>query len=280
MPDHFFKINVIRLHLVHHPGKGPTIILLHGLTANAHAFDGLIAAGLCPAFNVYSVDLRGRGESDQPEDDYSMAAHSKDITGILDALGIDKAIIGGHSFGALLSLFIAANYPERVEKLILMDAAARMHSNTKEMLTPALGRLGQVFSSFDNYIEKVKAAPYLQFWDQEMLSYYQADVKNLDGSSVTPVPQLAHMLLAVNGALAEPWTDYIHQIDKPAILINGPEIYTMNAALLPEENAMETVAIMKNCMYAKVPGNHQTMLYGEGALEIVKEIKNFLNSHS
>jgi pimeloyl-ACP methyl ester carboxylesterase len=41
---------------------------MHRLTANAHAFDGLIAQGLSPSFNVISIDLRGRGESDQPSD--------------------------------------------------------------------------------------------------------------------------------------------------------------------------------------------------------------------
>ncbi|MEK7226235.1 MAG: alpha/beta hydrolase, partial [Bacteroidota bacterium] len=61
------------------------------------------------------------------------------------------------------------------------------------------------------------------------------------------------------------------------ILINAPGVYTMEAALLPEGNAMETVEMMKNCIYAKVQGNHQTMLYGEGAKEIVSIIKHFLN---
>ena len=51
----------------------------------------------------------------------------------------------------------------------------------------------------------------------------------------------------------------------------------MNAPLLPEENALETVAMMKHCKYVKVPGNHQTMLYGDGAKAIVQAITSFLN---
>jgi pimeloyl-ACP methyl ester carboxylesterase len=196
--------------------------------------------------------------------------------GLMDALNISSAIIGGHSFGALLSLYLAANHPDRVEKLILMDAAARMHSNTKEMLVPALSRLGQKFSSFDNYIEKVKAAPYLSFWDQQMETYYKADVKDIDDGSVTPVPQLTNMMEAVNGGLEYPWLEYIKNIKQPALLINGPDVYTLDAALLPEENAMETVNMMQDCLYVKVPGNHQTMLYGKGAKEIVEAISYFL----
>jgi len=279
MKNFFVYANAVRLHYLEFEGEQPTILLMHGLTANAHAFDGLIHAGLSPAFNVLSVDLRGRGESDQPEKDYTMATHAKDIIGLLDLLKIRSAVIGGHSFGALLTFFLAANYPERVEQMILMDAAARMHPNTKEMLAPALGRLNRKFSSFDEYIDKVKAAPYMQFWDEQMLSYYRADVKEATDKGVHCIPQLEKMVMAVNGGLGEPWIDYIQAINKPALLINGPENYTMDAPLLPEENARETVAMMKNCQYVKVPGNHQTMLYGEGAKAIVHSIKSFLKGN-
>jgi pimeloyl-ACP methyl ester carboxylesterase len=274
--SNFVDTNGIRLHYLEFKGTGATIILMHGLTANAHAFDGLIREGLAPAFHVISIDLRGRGKSEQPLKGYLMKNHADDVLGLMDALNISSAIIGGHSFGALLSLYLAANHPERVEKLILMDAAARMHSNTKEMLVPALSRLGQKFSSFDNYIEKVKAAPYLSFWEPQMESYYKADVKDNDDGTVTPVPQLANMMEAVNGGLQYPWPEYIQNIKQPALLINGPDVYTLDAALLPEENAMETVNMMQDCLYVKVPGNHQTMLYGKGAKEIVEAIHYFL----
>lgn len=275
--NRFIETNGIRLHYLEFAGDAPVIILMHGLTANAHAFDGVIAAGLSPLFNVLSIDLRGRGESDQPSSDYTMATHAKDIIGFLDALNIKSAVIGGHSFGALLTFYLAANYPDRVEKMILLDAAARMHANTKEMLGPALGRLGQTFDSFDAYIARVKAAPYMTAWDDTMLSYYKADVRENSDGSVTPIPKPENMVAAVNGGLNEPWLEYISGVDKPAMLINGPGVYTMNAALLPEENAMETVNMMKNCRYVKVPGNHQTMLYGQGATAIVEAIRSFLN---
>jgi len=61
MTSHCIKTNGINIHYLHHQGNEPTIILMPGLTANAHAFDGLIAAGLSPQFNGLSIDLRGRG---------------------------------------------------------------------------------------------------------------------------------------------------------------------------------------------------------------------------
>lgn len=278
MTSHLIKTNNIQLHFLEFEGNKPTIMLLHGLTANAHAFDGLIAAGLSPAFHVLSVDLRGRGESDAPPSGYNMKEHAADIIGLMNALQLEKIILAGHSFGGFLALYIAKFFPERVDKLILMDAAANMHPNTKEMLGPALARLGQTFPSFQAYIEKVKAAPYLTLWEEQMLSYYNADVKVNEDGTVNCIPQPEHMMEAVlKGSLGEPWLDYLQSVHHPAILINAPGLYTMDAALLPEANAMETVELMKNCIYAKVPGNHQTMLYAEGAKEIVSIIKHFLN---
>lgn len=277
MQSNFVSTNGIQLHYLHFQGNGPTIILMHGLTANAHAFDGLIEAGLAPAFNVISVDLRGRGLSDHPASGYTMAEHAKDIIGLLDQLGIDKADIGGHSFGALLTFYLAAHYPNRIHKMLLLDAAAQMHPNTKEMLGPTLSRLGQTFSSFEAYIAKAKAAPYIDQWQDAMNSYYRADVKDNADGTVTPRSNPMHIIEAVTGALSEPWLDFISGVDKPAILINGPGVYTMDAALLPKENALATVAMMRNCRYVEVSGNHQTMLYGKGALEIVTALKAFLS---
>ena len=276
MQSHYLQTNGINLHYLNFEGAKPTIILMHGLTANAHAFDGLIAAGLSPAFNVISVDLRGRGLSGQPATGYTMAEHAKDIVGLLDHLQIEKAVIGGHSYGALITFYLAAHYPQRINKMILLDAAARMHENTREMLIPAMSRIGQTFPSFNAYLEKIKTAPYFTFWDDAMLSYYQADtIQNKDGT-VTQRSQPGHITEAVTKVLAEPWLEYIKGVAHEAILINGPGVYTMNAPLLPKEYAMETVGMMKRCTYLEVTGNHQTMLYGTGAKQITEAIKSFL----
>lgn len=274
--SNFISSNGIKLHYLEYPGNQPTIVLMHGLTANSHAFDGLIAAGLSPKFRVISVDLRGRGLSDKPNRGYSIASHAKDIIGLLDNLGIEEAILGGHSFGGLLSVYLARHYPERVDKLILLDAAAQMHPNTREMLEPAMSRLGKTFASFEEYLEKVKNAPYNSIWEQAMEVYYRADVEDLPNGGVKPRSRPENMSEAVYNVLKQPWLFYLNKIHKPAILINAPGIYTFNAPLLPEPNARETCEQMQNCRYVAVAGNHQTMLYGDGAMQTVKAITDFL----
>ena len=279
MQSKFIQTNGIQLHLLENDidNSLESILFIHGLTANAHAFDAIIQNGLAIKYRILSVDLRGRGLSDQPDTGYTMLDHAKDIIGMLNELAIPSIHIVGHSFGGFLGLYLSIFYPSRVKKLILLDAAVNMHPNTKEMLGPALGRLGKTFDSFNDYIIKVKEAPYLSFWDEAMLSYYHADVFHNSDGTVTPRSKPEHMMEAVlKGSLGLPWGEIIGLCKNETILINAPGIYNLGAALLPEELAKETVAMLPNATYQQVTGNHQTMLYGEGAKQIAAMIQSLI----
>jgi pimeloyl-ACP methyl ester carboxylesterase len=277
--EKYITTNNITLHCVDFEGGEPTIVLTHGLTANAHCFVEIVKAGLSPKFRVISVDLRGRGLSDKPESGYSMAEHAKDIVGLLDQLDLQQVVLGGHSFGALLTIYIASHYPDRVSKMILIDAAVKMHPDTRQMVEPALKRLGQKVPSFDDYIDNLKKAPYLLGrWDPALIEYYRADVKTNEDGSVQSHSRPENMLEAIDGALSEDWAQYVKEIDQPGILINALGSYGLPGAppILPKELALETVNTLKDCKYVEVPGNHLTMLFSDGAQSMAQEITNFI----
>jgi pimeloyl-ACP methyl ester carboxylesterase len=276
--DHYITANNIRLHYIEYPDNGPAVLMMHGLTANSRAFDGLVAAGLSDHTHLYSVDLRGRGLSDHPAFHYEMKDHARDIIGLLDHLGLKKVILCGHSFGGLLSLFMAANYPGRVERVILLDAAARMNPNAGEMLGYRLSKLDVVYPSWDAYLEEVKAAPYNNIWEDAMEAYYRADVKEVEGSRVTPRPNLTNIIAASMGLANIPWSTLLDQIQQPVLLVNAPDNYNLDEPLLPDFLAEETAKQLPNGKYVCVEGNHQTMLYGNGARQTVSAVNKFLQS--
>src|SRR5215469_3227590 len=147
--DKFIAANGLRLHCIDHSGGEPSIILLPGLTANANNFDGLVAAGLSPRFRVLAVDLRGRGQSSKPDTGYSIPDHAADVIGLMNELGITKAVLGGHSFGGMLAMYIASRFPEPVQKLLVLDSAAGLIGpETRDMIKPSVGRLGNRFPSW------------------------------------------------------------------------------------------------------------------------------------
>lgn len=277
--EHFIQTNGIALHYLDHAGAEPPILLMPGLTLNAHSFDGLIAAGLNQLRRVIAVDLRGRGLSDKPETGYTLADHAADILGLLDGLGLEQVILGGHSFGGLVSYFMAYHHPERVRQLILFDSAATFHPRLGELIAPAIQRLGQPVESMEAYLRHMRQAPHLAgYWSAELETFYRADVAEQADGTVIPltalhiIPHIAAAIPQFDVAAALP------QIKPPAMLINatgpyGPPDYP---PVLPQENAQATAALLPNCRYVHVGGNHFTMVFGENARQVVQAIREFV----
>ena len=103
------------------PNDGPTAVLLHGNGGHAHWWDALVP-GLVPGWRLVAPDLRGHGESAwaQPPR-YAIADFARDVDAVLDALAPGPVALVGHSMGARVAAWYAANRPERVRGLALLD---------------------------------------------------------------------------------------------------------------------------------------------------------------
>jgi pimeloyl-ACP methyl ester carboxylesterase len=104
-------------------GAGPDVIMLHGLTGNLAVWHLKMVPMLRHAFCLTTYDLRGHGRSDAPPTGYTTAHMTEDLLGIMDALGIEKTHLVGHSLGADISLHFALRHPDRVAKLVLIEAS-------------------------------------------------------------------------------------------------------------------------------------------------------------
>lgn len=103
-------------------GEGPAILLSHGYSATCRMWDGQIEA-FKDRHRVIVWDMRGHGQSDYPEDPslYSEALTVEDMKAILDACGVDQAIIGGLSLGGYMTMAFHLAHPERCRALMLFD---------------------------------------------------------------------------------------------------------------------------------------------------------------
>jgi pimeloyl-ACP methyl ester carboxylesterase len=278
-PGRVVQAGGLRTHYVDFPGGDPPIVLLHGLSANALAFGGLVAAGLSPAFRVVAPDLRGRGRTEKPPAGYSMADHAGDVLALLDALGLDRVVLGGHSFGAFLAIFIAAHHPSRVSKLIVIDAATTLNPRVGEMLKPSLDRLAKVQPSADAYLAEVRSAPYMAgHWDLAAEAYFRAEIRQNPDGTAQSLTSAAAVAQALEGVTAEPWRELVQRVRQPALLLNalGPYGPPGCPPLIDGEAARDTARSLADCRYAEVPGNHITMLFGEGAVVVRREIEAFV----
>jgi pimeloyl-ACP methyl ester carboxylesterase len=101
-------------------GSGPALVLIHGITSSSATWERVIPY-LARHFTVIAPDLTGHGDSDKPRGDYSLGAHASSIRDLLVVLGQERATIVGHSLGGGIAMQFAYQFPERCERLALVD---------------------------------------------------------------------------------------------------------------------------------------------------------------
>ncbi len=102
-------------------GQGPAVVLLHGFGDTGDMWAPL-AADLARDHTVVVPDLRGMGLSSRPAGGYDKRTQAADIRSVLTALGLDRAAVVGHDIGTMVAYAYAARYPDKTEKLVVMDA--------------------------------------------------------------------------------------------------------------------------------------------------------------
>src|SRR3954467_15501917 len=102
-------------------GWGPAILLIHGVTGSSETWDDVIPF-LSDRYTVIAPDLLGHGKSAKPRGDYSLGAYASGIRDLLRAIGLERATFVGHSLGGGVAMQLAYQFPERCERLVLVDS--------------------------------------------------------------------------------------------------------------------------------------------------------------
>ena len=102
-------------------GKGPVVVLIHGYAENSDSWEPL-ATDLMKDHTVVVPDLRGIGKSSKPEGGYDKKTQAKDIRAVVTGLGYDKTFVVAHDIGNMVAYAYAATYPDKVQRLVVMDA--------------------------------------------------------------------------------------------------------------------------------------------------------------
>ncbi|MFZ1866314.1 MAG: alpha/beta fold hydrolase [Polyangiales bacterium] len=102
-------------------GNGPLVLLIHGMAGSATTWKHVMP-GLSEHFTVLAPDLLGHGESDKTKGDYSLGAMASTLRDLIVALGYKRATVVGQSYGGGIAMQFAYQYPERCERLVLVDS--------------------------------------------------------------------------------------------------------------------------------------------------------------
>ena len=255
----------VRIQLALKEGRGKPVVCVHGLTANCRCWD-VVAAGLAPAHQVLAVDLRGRGLSDKPAGGYSVQQHVRDIAFLLDDLGLEKIVLMGHSLGAYISISFAAQHPGRVDKVILLDGGGQLEKTQWDKIDlaikPSLDRLGQVFPSFEAYVENLKQAPVLQPWSQAIEDYFRYESETVeDGVRSRIHPEYIFEEIQ-NVHQLTPYECY-PSLKCPVLILRATDgILTPDDLVLPEAAVERMLSEIADARRVDLPGtNHYSILF-------------------
>ncbi len=119
MTHHHVDLDDVILHYVR-AGSGPVVVLLHGIPQTWYEWR-LVIPYLSKKFTVIAPDLRGLGDSSHPTDGYDKKTMSNDIWRLLQSLNVDRFYLVGHDWGGPTAFSLAAQYPEAIIKLAILD---------------------------------------------------------------------------------------------------------------------------------------------------------------
>lgn len=251
------------------------VLLVHGLTASSREFIELGPALAGQGWYVIAPDLRGRGQSAKPAHGYGVPFHANDLLALCDHLGLATVHIVGHSLGAIIGLYLAALYPTRVGRLVMIDAGGKIPEDTQQAIAASVHRLGTAYPSLDAYLAAMSQLPVLQWNDMwEQYFRYDAEVRP-DGTVTSRVPRPA--IDEEAAALAMLRTEELPRFVRQPTLILRAALGTLGpdrGVVLPREEAERLQTIMPDCRVVEVPGtNHYTII--ESAL-LQRTVADFL----
>lgn len=149
--SHFVNVDGVRMHYQEFgdPVK-PPMILIHGYTASVYVWKSVAPMLADNGFRVIAVDLVGFGWSEKPASfEYSIAAQARMISRFMNTLGIGRSIIVGNSYGGAVALNLTLDYPEMVEKLVVVDSVTNDAPKDHPVLKiVALRGIGEILTPF------------------------------------------------------------------------------------------------------------------------------------
>ncbi len=186
----------VRLRATRWPGAGVPVLLLHGLASTRHIWD-LVVPGLA-GLPVVAIDQRGHGDSDRPEGPYDGDTVVRDVLLALDALGLSRVVVAGHSWGAWTALRLAAQAPERVLAVVALDGGvgpARRPDEprevTRERMRPPATALPP-----DDLLARIRSGPLAPWWSDDVAAcVLPLFAVGDDGLARARLPMQAHMAI-------------------------------------------------------------------------------------
>ncbi|MGA7916666.1 MAG: alpha/beta hydrolase, partial [Candidatus Acidiferrales bacterium] len=263
-------------------GRGLPVVALHGLTASHMNFVG-IAERLSGRCALIALDLRGRGDSDKPEGPYGMEQHARDVAVSIRAMGLGASIIVGHSMGAFVATALAAQHPELVSGLVLIDggflpdvpAGVPSEQGLNAALAQRIAQLRQTYPSRQAYREFWRTQPHFpaEEWNPWVEAFLDYEVGG--DSPVQPKASEAGVRADLGAAFErDAIIERLRSIRVPTLFVRAERGFTpAQPPLFPDELAAQILTYVPHVEDYKLAGTtHYTVALGDRAATRIADL--------
>jgi pimeloyl-ACP methyl ester carboxylesterase len=259
----------------------PTLLLIHGYTASLYVWKTVAPMLAQNGFHVVALDLLGFGYSEKPKwFDYSIASQARVVTRFMNRVGIGRATVVGSSYGGAVASTLALDYPERVEKLVLVDTVCNDNVKNHPILRLAAIRgVGETITPF-----LVDSRAFQRHRMRRTLSRANRELITKDRVESILRPLTAadahHSLLATSRAWDACRIEQdAHLINQPTLIIWGEEdtvIPVEDGYKLHDSILRSRLVVLKDCGH--VPPEEKSDLFTDLVIEFCRDPKGRLVS--
>jgi len=281
-PRHGWLVaNKIRMHYLQWGQSGQSIIALHGLASSAHWYS-LVLPLLNPHFRRLAFDQRAHGKTEQTPTGYDWHTLATDIIDAMDKLEIETACIIGHSWGASVAAHLAAIYPSRVSRLVLIDGGVAPQRSTeipwksfKERLSPR-----DIYGPRERYISSLRKQ-FTDVWSDQLEQIVMTMVKIKSDGTVDEILEPANHEQVLYSMWNNPASNIFGDIKSPTLLVPaGPQKTTKKEfAARKMLGVQEAMSRIPNAHLHWIEETVHDIAYDQPSV-LANVIQNFLESTS
>jgi pimeloyl-ACP methyl ester carboxylesterase len=242
--------------VAHGEADAPLVLCVHGLSANARAFDVLAGALADDGRRVVALDLRGRARSQvTPPGTYGLAAHAADVVAAATSLGAEVFDYAGWSLGALVGIVAASTAAGRMRRLVLLDHAGRMDDGALDAVRAGLARLGAVVDDPADYVARLREGGAIERWHDQWDAMYRRELREGDDGRWSPATSRAACEEDLDDLLARDWKEAWRPLAMATLLVRATR--PLNGGLVvPAGERDGLVARAADATVVDVDANH------------------------